>query len=93
LYIASLIDKCWLGRLDLDYEDDITFIEQERGSISIKRRRRLHDTLQRGFGLQGRERLEALLEEVLPKTPVASSARTEVVVSHVKASRSPVALK
>ncbi len=36
--IACLIDKCWLGRLDLDYEDDIAFIEQERGSISIKRR-------------------------------------------------------
>ena len=26
--VASLIDKCWLGRLDLDYEDDIAFIEQ-----------------------------------------------------------------
>ena len=36
--VASLIDKCWLGRLDLDYEDDIAFIEQERGSTSIKRR-------------------------------------------------------
>ena len=36
--VASLIDKCWLGRLDLDYEDDIAFIEQERGSASIKRR-------------------------------------------------------
>ena len=36
--MASLIDKCWLGRLDLDYEDDIAFIEQERGSTSIKRR-------------------------------------------------------
>jgi len=38
LDVASLIDKCWLGRLDLDYEDDIAFIEQERGSTSIKRR-------------------------------------------------------
>jgi hypothetical protein len=36
--VASLIDKCWLGRLDLDYEDDVAFIEQERGSTSIKRR-------------------------------------------------------
>jgi hypothetical protein len=36
--IAFLIDKCWLGRLDLDYEDDVAFIEQERGSTSIKRR-------------------------------------------------------
>ena len=36
--VASLIDKCWPGRLDLDYEDDIAFIEQERGSTSIKRR-------------------------------------------------------
>ena len=36
--VASLIDKCWLGRLDLDYEDDIAFIEQEQGSTSIKRR-------------------------------------------------------
>ena len=36
--VASLIDKCWLGRLDLDYEDDIAFIEQERESTSIKRR-------------------------------------------------------
>jgi hypothetical protein len=38
LDVASLIDKCWLGRLDLDYEDDVAFIEQERGSTSIKRR-------------------------------------------------------
>jgi hypothetical protein len=38
LDVASLIDKCWLRRLDLDYEDDIAFIEQERGSSSIKRR-------------------------------------------------------
>jgi hypothetical protein len=36
--VASLIEKCWLRRLDLDYEDDIAFIEQERGSSSIKRR-------------------------------------------------------
>ena len=36
--VASLIDRCWLRRLDLDYEDDIAFIEQERGSPSIKRR-------------------------------------------------------
>ena len=36
--VASLIDKCWPKRLDLDYEDDIAFIEQERGSTSIKRR-------------------------------------------------------
>ena len=36
--VASLIEKCWLRRLDLDYEDDIAFIEQERGSASIKRR-------------------------------------------------------
>ena len=36
--VASLIDKCWLRRLDLDYEDGIAFIEQERGSSSIKRR-------------------------------------------------------
>jgi hypothetical protein len=36
--VASLIEKCWLGRLDLDYEDDVAFIEQERGSTSIKRR-------------------------------------------------------
>ena len=36
--VVLLIDKCWLGRLDLDYEDDIAFIEQERGSTSIKRR-------------------------------------------------------
>jgi hypothetical protein len=38
LDVASLIDKCWVRRLDLDYEDDIAFIEQERGSSSIKRR-------------------------------------------------------
>ena len=38
LDVASLIDKCWVRRLDLDYEDDIAFIEQERGSPSIKRR-------------------------------------------------------
>jgi hypothetical protein len=38
LDVASLIDRCWLRRLDLDYEDDIAFIEQERGSPSIKRR-------------------------------------------------------
>jgi hypothetical protein len=38
LDVASLIDKCWLRRLDLDYGDDIAFIEQERGSSSIKRR-------------------------------------------------------
>jgi hypothetical protein len=38
LDVVSLIDKCWLRRLDLDYEDDIAFIEQERGSSSIKRR-------------------------------------------------------
>ena len=38
LDVASLIDKCWVRRLDLDYEDDIAFIEQERGSCSIKRR-------------------------------------------------------
>ena len=36
--VVHLIDKCWPGRLDLDYEDDIAFIEQERGSTSIKRR-------------------------------------------------------
>jgi hypothetical protein len=36
--VAYLIDKCWPGRFDLDYEDDIAFIEQERGSTSIKRR-------------------------------------------------------
>jgi len=36
--VASLIDKCWPKRLDLDYEDDIAFIEQERGSTSIRRR-------------------------------------------------------
>jgi hypothetical protein len=36
--VASLIEKCWPGRLDLDYEDDIAFIEQERESTSIKRR-------------------------------------------------------
>ena len=38
LDVASLIEKCWPLRLDLDYEDDIAFIEQERGSSSIKRR-------------------------------------------------------
>ena len=38
LDVASLIDRCWLRRLDLDYEDDIAFVEQERGSSSIKRR-------------------------------------------------------
>jgi hypothetical protein len=38
LDVASLIDKCWVRRLDLDYEDDIAFIEQERRSSSIKRR-------------------------------------------------------
>jgi hypothetical protein len=36
--VASLIDKCWPKRLDLDYEDDIAFIEQERGSTAIKQR-------------------------------------------------------
>ena len=36
--VASLIEKCWPGRLDLDYEDDVAFIEQERESTSIKRR-------------------------------------------------------
>ena len=36
--VAALLDKCWLRRRDLDYEDDIAFIEQERGSTSIKRR-------------------------------------------------------
>jgi len=36
--VVHLIDKCWPRRLDLDYEDDIAFIEQERGSTSIKRR-------------------------------------------------------
>jgi hypothetical protein len=36
--VASLIEKCWLRRLDLDYEDDIAFLEHERGSTSIKRR-------------------------------------------------------
>ena len=38
LDVGSLIEKCWPLRLDLDYEDDIAFIEQERGSSSIKRR-------------------------------------------------------
>ena len=38
LDVASLIEKCWPLRLDLDYEDDIAFIEQERGSTSIRRR-------------------------------------------------------
>jgi hypothetical protein len=38
LDVGSLIEKCWPLRLDLDYEDDIAFIEQERGSTSIKRR-------------------------------------------------------
>ena len=38
LDVPSLIEKCWPLRLDLDYEDDIAFIEQERGSTSIKRR-------------------------------------------------------
>ena len=38
LDVASLIEKCWPLRLDLDYEDDIAFIEQERGWTSIKRR-------------------------------------------------------
>ena len=38
LDVALLIEKCWPLRLDLDYEDDIAFIEQERGSSSIKRR-------------------------------------------------------
>ena len=36
--VSFLIEKCWLGRLDVDYEDDVAFIEQERGSTSIKRR-------------------------------------------------------
>jgi hypothetical protein len=36
--VGALIEKCWLRRLDLDYEDDIAFIEQERESTSIKRR-------------------------------------------------------
>jgi hypothetical protein len=36
--VASLIETCWLRRLDLDYEDDVAFLEQERGSTSIKRR-------------------------------------------------------
>jgi hypothetical protein len=34
LDVASLIEKCWPLRLDLDYKDDIAFIEQERGSSS-----------------------------------------------------------
>jgi hypothetical protein len=34
LDVGSLIEKCWPLRLDLDYEDDIAFIEQERGSTS-----------------------------------------------------------
>ena len=38
LDVGSLIEKCWPLRLDLDYEDDIAFIEQERGSTSIRRR-------------------------------------------------------
>jgi len=38
LDVASLIEKCWPLRLDLDYEDDIAFIERERGSTSIRRR-------------------------------------------------------
>jgi hypothetical protein len=38
LDVPSLIEKCWPLRLDLDYEDDIAFIEQERGSTSIRRR-------------------------------------------------------
>ena len=38
LDVGSLIEKCWPLRLDLDYEDDIAFIERERGSTSIRRR-------------------------------------------------------
>jgi len=54
LDVGSLIEKCWPLRLDLDYEDDIAFIEQERGSTSIRRRHvERHLRCSRKLGLIG----------------------------------------
>ena len=36
--ITTLIEGCWLARLELDDEDDIAFIESLKGERSVKRR-------------------------------------------------------
>jgi hypothetical protein len=36
--VATLIEGCILARLDMDYDDDINFIEGLKGARSIKRR-------------------------------------------------------